>query len=251
MMLDIIGSLDTTNTRAFARIGDLPNQKAANDDLPDQSYTRVTVLPSEVITAQDEESPYCYKIIAGSIRLVRVMPSGKRIVGQFLFPEDLFGFELGDEGYFSAEAISRTILIRYPREVIGNLAARDPSVARQLCELSKRRLRDAYSHMVMIGRQSSSERIATFLLAMSGHCQPGAGTTELAMPQRDIADYLCLTIETVCRELALFRRHGVIRYSGRRLVIFREKLALLTTAANAVGTSSDFGGNDTLWSRRH
>jgi CRP/FNR family nitrogen fixation transcriptional regulator len=234
---------------SYAKVALFP-QKRRPDDAAGQKHTRLTVHASEIITPQDQLSPDCHKIITGSVRLVRSMSDGSRIIGQFLFPGDLFGFEVGDRSYFAAEAINRTVLIRYPRNMIEDLTAQNLSVARQLCDVSSRRLRNAYSHMVMIGRQSSAERIASFLLEMleRNHAATSGLFLELPMGQRDIADYLCLRFETVCREMRRLRSDGVIEFGARRLLIIRNKLAL-SEICRETFSSSNFTDNDSLWDR--
>jgi CRP-like cAMP-binding protein len=231
---------------SYAKVAVFP-QKMRPDDAQSQQNARLTVRPSEIITPQDQPLVHCYKVIAGCVRLVRAMADGSRIIGQFLFPGDLFGFELGDKSYFAAEAINRTVLIRYPRNVIEDLTAQNLSIARQLCDLSSRRLRYAYAHMIMIGRQSSAERIASFFLEMLERNHAASGLyLELPMGQRDIADYLCLRIETVCREIRHLRERGVIEFGSRRLIIIRNKSALEEISRETPG-ADHFQRNDSLW----
>jgi CRP-like cAMP-binding protein len=233
---------------SYAKLAIFP-RTARVDDAPNQKHTRMTVQAAEIITPQDQALPFCYKIVTGSVRLVRSMADGSRIIGQFLFPGDLFGFELGEKSYFAAEAINRTVLIRYPRHMIEDLTAQNLAIARQLCDISSRRLRTAYTHMVMIGRQSSAERIASFLLEMLERNHAASGQfLELPMGQRDIADYLCLRIETVCREIRRLRQSGVIGHGARRLIVIRNKEALAEMAHETLGPGT-FAGHDSLWDR--
>ena len=56
---------------------------------------------------------------------------------------------------------------------------------------------------------TATERVAAFLLEMFDR-RDRTKALELPMSRNDIADYLGLTIETVCRILSLFKRDGVI-----------------------------------------
>jgi CRP/FNR family nitrogen fixation transcriptional regulator len=72
-------------------------------------------------------------------------------------------------------------------------------------------LRTAHSHLMLLGRKSASERIASFLLEMAERLpEHGDCVVCLPMTRTDVADYLGMTIETVCRNLAQFRRDGTI-----------------------------------------
>ena len=60
---------------------------------------------------------------------------------------------------------------------------------------------NAENHMLLLGRKTSLERVAAFLLEMGRRLTP-AGIIALPMNCRDIADYLGLTLETVSRALS-------------------------------------------------
>ena len=56
---------------------------------------------------------------------------------------------------------------------------------------------------------TAPERVAAFLLEMFER-RDRTKALDLPMSRNDIADYLGLTIETVCRTLSAFKRGGVI-----------------------------------------
>jgi CRP-like cAMP-binding protein len=80
--------------------------------------------------------------------------------------------------------------------------------------------------MVLLGRKTASERIASFLLEMAARCNANARLTiELPMSRSDMGDYLGLTIETVCRRLTRLRLDGTIAINGTKIAI-RNRTAL-------------------------
>lgn len=180
----------------------------------------------EEIVAQGDAAGYCYLIVSGCVRTVRLMEDGRRQVGEFLFPGDLFGWDALDEHDFGAEAVTAATVRRYPRRSLDALADRDLTFAQRLRMLTAGQLRASRERMVLLGRKTASERIASFLLEMAKQMRAeGQGLIELPMNRADIADYLGLTIETVCRGLTQFRRHGIIGVERSKVVV-RDRRAL-------------------------
>jgi CRP/FNR family transcriptional regulator, nitrogen fixation regulation protein len=180
----------------------------------------------EEIVAQGDAAGYCYLIVSGCVRTVRLMEDGRRQVGEFLFPGDLFGWDALEEHDFGAEAVTPATVRRYPRRSLDALADRDPDFAQQLRRLTAGQLRAGRERLVLLGRKTASERIASFLLEMGRQMRAeGKGFIELPMSRSDIADYLGLTIETVCRGLTQFRRHGIIAVERSKVVV-RDRRAL-------------------------
>ena len=180
----------------------------------------------EEIVAQEDAATWCYQVVSGCVRTVRLMEDGRRHVGEFLFAGDLFGWEALDKHDFGAEAVTPVTLRRYARRDLERLADQDRDVARRLRELSANRLRSGREHMVLLGRKTASERIASFLLEMAARAASDArATIELPMSRADMGDYLGLTIETVCRRLTRLRLDGTIAIDGGKIAI-RDRRAL-------------------------
>jgi len=188
--------------------------------------TSVTAERDEEIFAQGGEAGHCYLVVRGCVRTVRLMEDGRRQIGEFLLPGDLFGWEALDEHDFAAEAVTGVVLRRFPRRALEALADRDRDFARRLRELTAGQLRAGRERMLLLGRKTASERIASFILEMARRISPDGRTAiELPMGRADMADYLGLTIETVCRGLMQFRRDGTIGVERTRLLI-RDRRAL-------------------------
>jgi CRP-like cAMP-binding protein len=185
--------------------------------------SRATTIHAErddEIVAQEDPANWCYLVVSGCVRTVRLMEDGRRQVGEFLFAGDLFGWEALDSHDFGAEAVTQVTLRRYARRDLERLADQDRDVARKLRELSSSRLRSGREHMVLLGRKTASERIASFLLEMAARSNSDAKSAiELPMSRSDMGDYLGLTIETVCRRLTRLRLDGTIAINGTKIAI--------------------------------
>src|SRR5262249_33448091 len=148
---------------------------------------------------------------------------------EFYFAGDCFGMENVSERQFSAEAIGDVVVMRYPRRATEQLADANPGVARNLRDMTLRDLANAQIRMLMLGRMSAPERVATFLLDMFERRDAGRAI-DLPMSRNDIADYLGLTIETVCRVLSGFKRTGAIGIPTPHRVELRDRAALAAIA---------------------
>jgi CRP/FNR family transcriptional regulator, nitrogen fixation regulation protein len=89
-------------------------------------------------------------------------------------------------------------------------------------------LEHAENHMLLLGRKTSLERVAAFLVEMDARLTATGGVVELPMSRRDIADYLGLTLETVSRALSRLQRAGVLAFIGhtQREIVFRDRQQL-------------------------
>jgi CRP/FNR family transcriptional regulator, nitrogen fixation regulation protein len=180
-------------------------------DLLEQFGATVTIRHDGEIVGQGDAAEFCYRILKGWVRRVKLMEDGRRQVCAFLMPGDLFGFDDLVTHDFAAEAVSDVVLRRYPRRLVEAMADGRLALARRLRDLTAISLRTAHSHLMLLGRKSASERIASFLLEMAERLpEHGDYVVCLPMTRIDVADYLGMTIETVCRNLAQFRRDGTI-----------------------------------------
>jgi len=165
--------------------------------------------------------------VAGAVRTLKLMPDGRRQVSEFHLPGDLFGLEDCEARYLTAEAAADTTLIRYPRRRIEAQAEIDTALARKLKDLASGCLRNCHKQMLLLGRKSAQERIATFLLEMADRSHHNEDDSiELPMSRSDIADHLGLTLETVSRVLNRLHRDDVIKLVSAHRVELADRVAL-------------------------
>jgi CRP/FNR family nitrogen fixation transcriptional regulator len=161
-----------------------------------------------------------FKVVSGSVRIVKLMASGRRQIVAFWFPGDVFGLEAGDSQCCSAEAIADSEIVVGAR-AFAPRGALTPERILQLWEETLAQLHRANNHLLLLGQKNAEERVATFLLEMDARPLSRAGFIELPMCRQDIADYLGLTIETVSRTLTQLERMQIITMpSSRRIGIF-------------------------------
>jgi CRP/FNR family nitrogen fixation transcriptional regulator len=177
------------------------------------------------IYGENEPADYLYKVISGTVRTYKVLSDGRRQIGAFYLPGDMFGLESGAEHAFSAEAITPAKVLVIRRSTVESLAARDTSVAQQLLAMTWRELTRAQVHLMLLIK-TAQERVAGFLLEMADRGQV-RNEIELPMSRQDIADYLGLTIETVSRTLTQLENAAAIALPTSRHIVLRNRGALL------------------------
>jgi CRP-like cAMP-binding protein len=187
----------------------------------------VNFARGKTIFSDGEDAEYSYKVIEGAVRLSKVMLDGRRQIAEFALPGDMFGFEYGDSYALTAEAVTPVVVVRYHRTHIERLGDEFSDIRRELLAHLRHGWTSAQSHLVMLGRQSAKERVAAFLISLASHCgvEPGQAL-KLPMGRQDIADYLGLTIETVCRTLTDLKATRVISIPDRHHVVIRNVEAL-------------------------
>jgi CRP/FNR family nitrogen fixation transcriptional regulator len=177
---------------------------------------------------QGEPAACVYEVMRGAVRSYKTLSDGRRQICAFHLANDIFGWEDGPTYRFTAEAIVNTTVRVVRRVSLEYVAATNVQVTRGLLNLTTENLVHAESHMMLLGRKNSLEKVAAFLLEMDRRLSPVGDTLELPMSRRDIADYLGLTVETVSRELSLLRSLGVLRFaeSNQRQIILEDRRKL-------------------------
>ena len=189
----------------------------------------VTFDADEEIHGEGEPATKVYLVISGTVRAFSVLPDGRRQVEGFYFPGDILGLDAASIHRLSAEAVCEARLVVFKRSQIDAVTTSNCVAAHELWRWTARALEKAQAQMLLLGRKSALEKVATFLLDMA-HLQANRGAIELPMNRSDIADYLGLTVETVSRTLSQLERDGAISVPASRRIVLRNssRLAGLT-----------------------
>ena len=179
------------------------------------------------IYGEAEPADYIYQVVEGAVRSYKLLSDGRRQIGAFHLVGDIFGLENGASHRFTAEAIVDTTVRLMKRRSLENVAEIDVHVALDLLNMTTSSLQHAEDHMLLLGRKTSLERVAAFLLEMD-HRLAAADVMALPMCRRDIADYLGLTLETVSRALSCLHGKGILGFLGptQRQIVLLDRLRL-------------------------
>ncbi len=195
----------------------------------------------ETVFFEGDPGQYVYEVVEGVLKLCKLMPDGRQQITGFLYPGQLFGLVLDNDYVYTAEAVSDVVLIRYPIGQLDKMTEEVPGLGRSLLALTTHELVAAQEQMLLLGRKSSVEKVASFLMRLSdANDERGDDPLSLHIPmvRSDIADYLGLTPETVSRTITKLKTVGVIQLQPHNTVAIRdaEQLADLAAGAETVFT---------------
>jgi CRP/FNR family nitrogen fixation transcriptional regulator len=197
-----------------------PNTQALANAIESMGASMLVDRNAEIY-GEKEPSDYFYRVVKGAVRTYKVLLDGRRQIGAFHLPGEIFGLECGEDHVFSAEAIVDSKILFIRRSLVVSLAAWDPEVGRQLWTLTGRELQRAQNHLLLLAK-TASERVASFLLEMDERFE-SSDEMKLTMSRRDIADYLGLTVETVSRMLTHFERASAIDLPSCKRIVLRNR----------------------------
>lgn len=167
--------------------------------------------PGETLFSEGDETNCVYEIVRGMLRLVKLLPDGRRQITGFLSPGQLLGLAPEGTHVYTAEAVTEVTLCRYGIAAFERLLDEVPGFAKRLLAVTSHELRAAQDQMLLLGRKTAIEKVASFLLMIAKQQDAdGMREVDVQMTRSDIADYLGVTIETVSRTLTKLKQDGLI-----------------------------------------
>lgn len=196
-----------------------------------------------LILGDSEEPEFFANIVRGVVKLTKVMHDGRQQIVGLQFASDFIGRPFAARNPFFAEAASQVELCCFRKRQFEELVRQTPDLEHRMFEHTLDELDAARAWMVLLGRKSAEERIASFILLIIDRAETGAGCrssedqlqptlVELPLTRAEIADYLGLTIETVSRQFTRLKASGVIDVVRGRHIEVRNTTALREAAGD-------------------
>lgn len=190
---------------------------------------------------EGDPADHLFNVTAGVVKLYKLLPDGRRQITGFLFPGDFLGLAYDANYVYSAETVTPATLCRFNRAKLLALFNEMPRMEKHISVTTSHELAAAQDQMLLLGRKTAQEKMASFLLMLLRRLKPHAESPardaisllSLPMSRSDIADYLGLTIETVSRTFTNLRKSWVIRLqdSGHAEILDRDRLEALAEGA--------------------
>jgi len=196
--------------------------------------------PGELIVEEDASVRQVANVLSGTIKLFKLLPDGRQQITGFLFGGDFLGPMLSGEYATFAEAVNRVELCMFEQDRLRERMDAWPHLERRLFEDATSTLDRALDWMLLLGRKTASERVASFFVMLAdriGDPSDGSALVEVPMSRSDIADYLGLTMETVSRQISALKRADVIAPHGPHMLRIRDLGELRKRAEGGDGRS--------------
>jgi CRP/FNR family transcriptional regulator len=188
-----------------------------------------------VFVQEGDPADSFFNISAGTARLFKQLPDGRRQIVGFVGTGHFLGLAVSDTYAFTAEAIEPVRYCRFSRARMKTLMIDFPAMEQRLLSVAANELVAAQEQMLLLGCKTAIERMATFLLAQSVlgvPCGQPRSHLSLKMGRGDIADYLGMRIETVSRTLGRLKSEKLIELPSISDVVIRDRKALEALASD-------------------
>jgi len=218
----ICASLDSDEIKALNTIG-----------------RRRTLEPGESLMWEGEDSVLVANVIEGVLKLSTGTEDGREQIVGVVYPSDFIGRPFGATSGHGVTALTEARVCVFSRRDFDAFARDHPALEHKLLQRTLAELDRTRRWMLLLGRKSAGEKLATFLLEMSERLvEPGCADA-LGMPLRaftlpfsrqQVADVLGLTIETVSRQFTRLKAEGLIDLPSRREVVIIDRDGLAAEA---------------------
>lgn len=195
--------------------------------------------PGESLMWEGEDSVLVANVIDGVLKLSTGTEDGREQIVGVVYPSDFIGRPFGATSGHGVTALTEAKVCVFSRRDFDAFAREHPGLEHKLLQRTLAELDRTRRWMLLLGRKSASEKLATFLLEMSERLvQPGCvdapdqplKTFALPFSRQQVADVLGLTIETVSRQFTRLKAEGIIDLPSRREVAIVDRDALMAEA---------------------
>jgi CRP/FNR family transcriptional regulator len=185
---------------------------------------RRTLKKGEMLYRFGDPLHSLYAIRNGALKTTGLIEDGRAQITGFYLPGELLGIDAinTDHHPCSAEALETSEVCDIPYSALEDLAQKVPGLQHQLLRIMSREIVRDEEMLMMLGRMSAEERLASCLMSFSRRfARLGNAAVEfrLSMSRQDLGDYLGLALETVSRLLSRFQDDGLIDVHGRQIVL--------------------------------
>lgn len=184
-------------------------------------------------------------VVTGIATLTQTMEDGRRQMVGLLLPSDFVGRPGRSAAAYDVTATTDLVMCCFRKKPFEELMSSTPHIAQRLLEMTLDELDAAREWMLLLGRKTAREKIASLLAIIarrdaslkSPRSSANAISFDLPLTREEMADYLGLTLETVSRQISALKKDGVIELEGKRHV----RVPSIDALMEETGDDSDGG----------
>jgi CRP/FNR family transcriptional regulator, nitrogen fixation regulation protein len=164
------------------------------------------------ISAHATGAGYLFFVVSGVARKFAIQPDGHRRIVDLLLPGDIVSLDSNrEDDFFLEAAVNNTTIAEYTRRRMDELTASDTQLAREIHEMVLQCIHRLERQLLILGRITAREKVAGFLLEFAERLDSGKrDSITLPISRYDIADFIGISSETVCRCMTELTRRGAI-----------------------------------------
>ncbi len=181
--------------------------------------------PGEVLLYQGDPIHAFYVIISGGVRLVNYTADGQAITLKIYGPGDVFGL-LAVSGPYphptQIETVQDSVIISIDGQDVRRLMLAHPQLSLTLIDLLTAHVHEAHHRIRNMAFKRVDRRLALALLNLAAKFGRSEGDTvwlDVAITQRDLAEFTGSTVETINRTLTLWGKQGIVAVGHKRVDI--------------------------------
>lgn len=194
-----------------------------------------TIKAGEQILWRGDALEFVASVVEGVATLSKTMEDGRTQMMGLLLPSDFIGRPGRKAIGFDVVAATDVTLCCFQRKPFEQLIDTTPAISTRLYEIAMDELDAARDWMLLLGRKTAREKIATFLdMLAKRQWIDGVQNPNLSLhlTREEIANYLGLTLETVSRQMNAMKAEGILQFAGRRQFQVLDPEALTAATGN-------------------
>ncbi|MDX2484402.1 MAG: Crp/Fnr family transcriptional regulator [Pseudodonghicola sp.] len=208
------------------------------DVLEEIKYYRTFEAGQTIIWSGDKMG-FVGSVVSGIASLTQTMEDGRTQMVGLLLPSDFVGRPGRDGAAYDVTATTDVVMCCFRKKPFEEMMERTPHIAHRLLEMTLDELDAAREWMLVLGRKTAREKIASLLsivarrdASLSPNGPSGPMVFDLPLTREAMADYLGLTLETVSRQMSALKKDGVIQLEGKRHVTIPDMRRLMDEAGD-------------------
>lgn len=175
-----------------------------------------------------DETVAIYAVRSGCVKTMTESLNGEEQIVGFHLPGELLGLDGFGEGVHTCNALAldTSSVCELPLDKLEDLCHELPGLQKQMRRIMGKEVASDHKLLLLLGKMTAEERLASFLLSMSRRMQERhwkENEFNLSMPRQDIANYLGMAVETVSRLFATFQNENIIEVDRRHVTILDMK----------------------------